>query len=125
MANLILRLANSPTTAQFQEYLPQLIKAEELQNQAFSIKGGAAVVGDNYYILMGGERNRLLDSQMNIEWIGKKNSEYEIIFYNQQRSSVVPKSIDDVKSLWIFIYAQERVYFINMRLASFGYYQRK
>jgi len=123
LGKLILGLVGAETTKQFQAHLAKISRTAELQNQAFSIKGGAAVVGDDYYIMMSGDKNRLLDARQDKEWIGKAASEYQVICYDQQRRLTVPRSIDDIRSMWVIIFAKERVYFVNLDQGVYGFYE--
>lgn len=123
LAKLLLGLVGVETTKQFQARLAKISRTAELQNQAFSIKGGAAVVGDDYYVMMSGDKNRLLDARQDKEWIGKAASEYQVICYDQQRRLTVPRSIDDIRSMWVIIFAKERVYFVNLDQGVYGFYE--
>jgi hypothetical protein len=124
IASLLLKLVRSDTADQFQENYGLIAKTKELQNQAYLIKGGAAAAGDYYYIITSGELNQILDAKTRNRWHGKKSSEYEVIFYDKQRTLVIPNSTDEIRSLWAFIFAQEKVLFINIERNTFGYYIR-
>lgn len=124
IAVLLLQMANTKRATRFKEYLNELSSIDELQNQAISIKGGAAIVGDHYYILVNGARNRLLDGRTNTEWSGKKREACELVFYNNGRKRFTPRSVDELQDAWAFIFADERVYYLNLKQDAFGYYLR-
>lgn len=125
IAALLLRMATATTSGQTEALVAELARFEELDNQAFSIKGDAAIVGDDYYILVNGPRNRVLDTRRGAEWSGKSRDDLEAVFINNTRGQTIPRSTEEVSAAWVFVFARDKAYYLNVKRDTFGYYARE
>ncbi|MCL2873057.1 MAG: hypothetical protein FWF41_08815 [Betaproteobacteria bacterium] len=103
-----------------------LIKNIECLNSSpfFSVKGGAAIVRDNFYLVLSSDNNTTYDGETRKEWQGQPSRKAEVVAVDLVKRTVsndVPADYKQQKLVLLF-FCRERVYVLDYGDKVFGYY---
>ena len=93
-------------------------------NRFFSAKGGVAIIQDDYYLIINGGSNVILDNRTQEEWRGQSSKTPEIAIIDPIRRIISNRITDDYKKkdVILILFCRDRIYILNYHKKSFGYY---